>query len=256
MLVNSSNFHKNSGSSSGYHSRCKACQFKRQQAYKARIPEVIKAREKARYASLDAAAKAAKRARDKKWEDDNREVIRERQRKRANENRADVNAKRRAWAKANPDRIALYQSRAVKNPAKSAERFKRYRMRHPEKVRENSRRHALKIKNDPMLALHSRISRGIRKSLKSGKGGVSWQHVLGYSRAELAAHIQRQFTAGMTWQKFLSGEIHIDHIRPASSFCFTSTADQSFLDCWAMSNLRPMWSADNQTKHAKRLFLI
>jgi hypothetical protein len=40
-----------------------------------------------------------------------------------------------------------------------------------------------------------------------------------------------------TWQ--------IDHIVPQSTFHYTSMEDQSFRDCWALSNLRPLSAKQN-----------
>jgi hypothetical protein len=46
------------------------------------------------------------------------------------------------------------------------------------------------------------------------------------------------------------------HIRPVSSFTFTSADDTEVKACWALTNLRPLWKRDNLTKHARRTHLI
>lgn len=80
------------------------------------------------------------------------------------------------------------------------------------------------------------------------------EDILGYTINDLRKHIERQFTKGMNWDKFISGEIHIDHIHPKSSF------DLSNLDewrvCWSLPNLRPLWKKDNLKKSNKILSLL
>lgn len=73
---------------------------------------------------------------------------------------------------------------------------------------------------------------------------------------QLTKHLEIQFTEGMTWDRFKDGSIEIDHIVPMSSFEISSSECQEFKACWSLANLRPMWSADNNKKRAKRLFLL
>lgn len=108
-------------------------------------------------------------------------------------------------------------------------------------------------RNLPENKLHSNMSRAIRASI-AGKGGRSWESLLGYTTEQLMAHIERQFTRGMTWENY--GEWHIDHIRPKVSFGLLSSEDPAFKECWAMSNLQPLWAEDNRRKSAKLAFLV
>ncbi|MFN3585184.1 hypothetical protein [Phenylobacterium sp.] len=77
---------------------------------------------------------------------------------------------------------------------------------------------------------------------------------LGYSVEELVAHIERQFLPGMGWKNV--NEWHIDHIRPLSSFDIRELGDAEFRAAWALTNLRPIWSALNLAKGAKLQFLL
>lgn len=95
----------------------------------------------------------------------------------------------------------------------------------------------------------------ISHSLKrNGKGGKSWQQLVGYSAEQLKRHLERQFTAGMNWENY--GEWHVDHILPASSFKYSSADEDDFKSCWALTNLRPLWSIDNIRKRDQRIYLI
>ncbi len=70
---------------------------------------------------------------------------------------------------------------------------------------------------------------------------------LGYTRAELVAHLEAKFRDGMTWANY--GTWHVDHIRPCASFDL-SCPDQ-FAACWALGNLQPLWASENMRKGAR-----
>ncbi|TSA54091.1 MAG: hypothetical protein D4R45_04465, partial [Planctomycetaceae bacterium] len=71
------------------------------------------------------------------------------------------------------------------------------------------------------------------------------------SMLELKIHLEKQFTKGMTWEKYMNGEIHIDHIIPKSIFNITGLNSKGFKKAWALENLRPMWAKDNMKKYNK-----
>jgi len=111
---------------------------------------------------------------------------------------------------------------------------------------------------DPQVGVAYHMSTLIHRGLNGAKEGRSWRTFVPYSLQDLMTHIERQFTAGMTWANHGIGSDcwHIDHIRPKSSFKYQSPDDQSFKDCWALSNLRPLWSTENLSKSNKMLHLI
>jgi len=61
--------------------------------------------------------------------------------------------------------------------------------------------------------------------------------------------LEQQFLPGMSWDNY--GEWHIDHIIPVAVFNYSSVDHIDFSRCWALSNLRPLWAADNLHKNAK-----
>lgn len=129
-----------------------------------------------------------------------------------------------------------------------------WRAANKEKCAEYSRRKYQKIKADPKAKLSRNVSCYVYQTLKGTKSGQSWQALLGYTVESLKSHLERQFTKGMTWANY--GEWHIDHIRPVSSFNFSTPRDPEFHECWALSNLQPLWAIDNIRKADKRAFLI
>lgn len=79
----------------------------------------------------------------------------------------------------------------------------------------------------------------------------SWVRLCGFGVSELQAHLESRFTQGMTWDRFLAGDIQIDHEIPQSWFPYKSSADLAFKDCWSLANLQPLWAFDNKSKGAR-----
>lgn len=94
----------------------------------------------------------------------------------------------------------------------------------------------------------------IRKALKRNGSSPFVLRELGYTIADLRKHLERQFTDGMSWDAYMRGEIHIDHIKPKASFNFAVHSE--WVECWSLSNLRPMWAVENMRKKAQILFLL
>jgi hypothetical protein len=108
--------------------------------------------------------------------------------------------------------------------------------------------------DDPVDRLRLRMSAGIRHALHGKKDGQAWEQMVGYTRSDLANHLERQFTKGMSWDNM--GKWHIDHIVPLSSFKFASAKDPEFRAAWALTNLRPLWGRANIQKGDRNLYLI
>lgn len=99
---------------------------------------------------------------------------------------------------------------------------------------------------DPRFVLYHRLKRWMHKHLRNAtrdRGSKNWGQVLGYQPEDLRAHIEALFVDGMSWDNM--GDWHIDHIRPVNTFSFTTHEDPEFAECYALSNLRPLWARDN-----------
>jgi hypothetical protein len=101
-------------------------------------------------------------------------------------------------------------------------------------------------RESPAAAINARMSAGIKNSLGNGKNGRSWESLVGYTVADLMAHLEAKFLPGMSWDN--RGEWHIDHRRPLTSFSFQTPDDPQFREAWALSNLQPLWAGDNLRK--------
>lgn len=120
-----------------------------------------------------------------------------------------------------------------------------------EKAEQRERSKLFKYKlSDPVYVLRSRMRTQVRS--RSHKKGGDVEQVLGFSMRRLKSHLEKQFSPGMTWELFVEGQIHIDHVVPIS--CFSSCADRElvFKHAWSLKNLQPLWSTDNLRK-AKKL---
>ena len=73
--------------------------------------------------------------------------------------------------------------------------------------------------------------------------------LLGCTIDEFKQYFQGRFTKGMTWARFIAAEIHIDHIKPCTSFNLTKESEQK--KCFHYTNCQPLWAKDNIRKGAK-----
>ncbi|MGE8143060.1 hypothetical protein ACQKOE_13880 [Novosphingobium sp. NPDC080210] len=170
---------------------------------------------------------------------------------------ADRLAKRQyAWNKANPERKAELDAQSYYRNADARRKRAREYARENRDIRRAAwlAWHNQKRRDDPVYRLRASVSSYVYFCLRKEKGGKKVEQLLGYSISELRAHIERQFTRGMTWENY--GEWHVDHILPVASFNFDSPDDPDFKACWALTNLRPLWADDNIRKSDKRLFLL
>lgn len=163
-------------------------------------------------------------------------------------NKSRIDESKREWLKKHAERL--------KN--KRAENYKNNKEHMLENMKMRKRiRHATDIK----YKIRCNISRQIHTALtkrRTGKNNLSFLKFVNYSIAELIRHLELQFEPWMNWnnygkfdqKKWLDNDIYtwswqIDHIRPVSDFIFTSMTDISFIECWSLSNLRPLSSKIN-----------
>jgi len=204
----------------------------------------------------------------KKWRANNIEKAKEAEKEYYKKNAKKIKARAAAWQKENPEKRKVTCKKWVdKNPEKERERHKKWRKKNPEKDREKtlrwqkknkehlreycSKRNKEKRITDPKFKLNEAMSSGIRESLRGNKKGAHWEDLVGYTIEMLKKHLEKQFVNGMTWKKFLNGEIHIDHKIPKSVFNYTEPTHTDFKRCWALKNLQPLWAKENMSKGAK-----
>lgn len=164
-----------------------------------------------------------------------------------------VQQKCREYQRKKPEQIRERRKEYYKkNRETIIQRVADYRKANPEKVNRAKGNWAKrKYKANPMFKFKRRFSDLVRHSLRGGKSGESWRKLVGYSFDDLRQHMERQFSAGMSWENY--GKWHIDHIIPISVFNYKRQTDTDFLRCWSLKNLQPLWASDNCRKSNKLL---
>lgn len=167
--------------------------------------------------------------------------------------RPDQKLRQKQWRDRNKQTVLRHNLEwRAKN--KSTPYVRRWRAENIEWARQQERERQKRYRAEPAKRLLGRVR--ARVAVMIAKGGRRTVDLLGYNADQLREHIQRCFTKGMTWESFGQGKIHIDHIVPVSSFNIEEGGIEELRRCWALSNLRPLWSHENLAKGAKRLFLL
>ena len=158
----------------------------------------------------------------------------------------------RQWVKANPEKCREAERRRRKiNPEKHNERVKCWNKANPERARKIRQKSNAKRYNTLKGKLTDNIRNSVRNSLKGSKKGRHWENLLGFTVEQFKEHFEKQFNDGMNWNKFMKGEIHIDHIVPVSAFNFKKPEDIDFKKAWTLKNLQPLWAPENLKKGNK-----
>lgn len=246
----------------GVRSQCRVCEAAYNKAKKKSHYHANAEAERAKSAAYRAANPEKVKEASKRRYEQNRELLLARRAAYYAANREDIVERRRLQYAENAERERQIQrERRAADPERVRQRDREYRQANLERIRAQERITGLnkfyrRYKKDIGYTLKVRTSALVRASLKAGSKSKRTQELLGYSTEDLKAHLEAQFTKGMTWEAFMAGEIHIDHIVPVSAFSITSEDCEEFRQCWCLSNLRPVWAKDNLSKGARQTHLI
>ena len=143
-------------------------------------------------------------------------------------------------------RIDIEKSRKLK-----IEYNKRWKLKNREKYlllkrQYNISEHLRRYGKDLNYTMKERLRALTRQSLKGNSKSNTTFYLLGCDNENFVNHIKLKMTPDMSWEKIMSGEIHIDHIRPCASFDLSNPAQQR--ECFHYTNLQPLWAADNIEK--------
>ena len=201
--------------------------------------------------------KACRRSAKNKYYQENREMCIEKQRIFMLENKERLAGEIKKWKKTgrerNKDKIKAYNYRYTQEHKEEIRLRKKIYLdtRRPIEREQQRKRAARLRKESPKFRIRDNIGKSLRRSLKDGKKGKKLKEILGYTIAELKAHLEERFTDGMSWENYGLYGWHIDHIKPVAAFNYSSTEDEEFKQCWALENLQPLWAKDNFKKGAK-----
>lgn len=144
---------------------------------------------------------------------------------------------------------------------KKAESDRKYREKMGDKLREKkriySRTKGLELSkkrqkimmSDINFVTKKRLRGRIYVALKRGVKSLGTMELLGCTIDDFKNYFQSLFTEGMSWDKYMEGGIHIDHIIPCVKFDLTKEEEQK--KCFHYTNLQPLWAIENLKKGAK-----
>lgn len=130
------------------------------------------------------------------------------------------------------------------NPVECYEHKKRWRAENPDASKTWSRENARKRRaQEPGFRALCSVRRRMVALIRNANAVKSRRS--GLRRDTLRAHLEALFQPGMTWENY--GRVwHVDHIKPCSLFDFTNPDEVAA--CFALSNLQPLWAAENIRK--------
>lgn len=105
-----------------------------------------------------------------------------------------------------------------------------------------------------MRIIRKRVAASMRKAIRQEKGGRGWESLVEYSMTDLIDRLKSTIPQGYSWEKdFINGKgvLHIDHMKPMSSFSFGTAEDDDFRRCFALGNLQLLPAIENMQKSAK-----
>ncbi len=176
-------------------------------------------------------------------------------------NKDKVLQNKKDYYKKNVEAFRQYGIEKRKNPeykAAKAIKDREYRIANKEKIAENKKKHYKLFgleqakkwqeskKNDIGHVTKKRLRGRIYVALKRGVKSESTMDLLGCTVDFFKDYFQSLFTEGMTWQKYMDGEIVIDHIKPCKLFDLSIPEQQK--ECFNYKNLQPLWELDNLKK--------
>lgn len=220
-------------------------------AYRLANPEKVRANGKAWRKKHALKLKEQQRARQRT----NSEAISAYQKQYQKDNAERIKQKAKEWRKANPETVSkgkrLYLERHPERREKTEK--SRYQKNKTIIIKKNNRRSTERMKTDPVFNLSSKLrwrtNRIVKYGLKGGNMRPKTLELLGCSFSEFKSYLEKLFQPGMTWEKFLKAQIHLDHIRPVSSFDLRDV--EQIRKCFHYSNHQPLWAIENIKKGCK-----
>ncbi len=191
----------------------------------------------------------------------NPEARREYESKWRAENVDKCTAKTKRWREKNPEQFSEYRKKYYKeNKEKISEYSKATYAKYKEQYKALNRKyhktnHAAlmqkrkeRVEASPLLQFKERIRCLVKNSFYRLKHNKTKRvsEVIGADWETVKAHFVSQFKDGMTWESFIAGEIHVDHIQPLAS----AKSEEELIALCHYTNLQPLWCLDNLSKGA------
>lgn len=130
-------------------------------------------------------------------------------------------------------------------------KMREYYLIHKDELRVKNKKRSEIYDNLPQRKFHKKISRLVLHSLKGNKRCKSWEVMLGYNANQLKNHLLKTIPEGYSWEDYMFGRLHLDHVIPVSAFNFNKATDIDFSKCWALKNLQLLPAKENIAKGNK-----
>jgi hypothetical protein len=154
---------------------------------------------------------------------------------------------RREWNRACTSRRKACPAQAEKQRQKVRD----WKKRNPEKHRASTLK-SLKARKlrDPGFKIACNLRNRFKEIMEVARDpSRKWNSsLIGCDTHRLAAHLESQFTRGITWENY-GTHWHVDHIIPCAAF--DHTKPEQVRQCWHFTNLRPLEAKSNLAKGAK-----
>jgi len=247
-------FNKCKPNKDGYQYKCKVCMKQYREENKERIKQYYE-ENKERIKQYQEENKERISEYDRQYYQENKERIEERKKQYREENKELINEHAKQYYEENKERTKQYYQEnkerrkqyREENKERINERKKQYYQENKERINEriNERQKQRRL-TDPLykIACNLRTRTRFAFQSKSYRKTSKTAEMLGVTYEIAFAHIERQFTKGMTWENH--GEWHIDHIIPLAS----AQTESELIKLCHYTNLQPLWAKDNQSKHA------
>ena len=166
----------------------------------------------------------------------NRKALQKRKADYYKENKEFVNESCKKWYQANKEAVTKQR--------------KKYRQANKDELTIKKRQYIRKRRNeDKSFKIKSNISRRIHHALKGQNKSDHTTTLLGCTPDCAKAHVESQFSKGMSWDNYGVHGWHIDHIIPCARFDLTDPEQQR--KCFHYTNLQPLWAIENIKKGDK-----
>lgn len=187
----------------------------------------------ARYKSgLDSRCKQCRNYINKQVRDNNPAAFSEWRRKNYEKNCEHLRAKKR-------------ESAERRKPLKKAY-DQQYRQIRAEKIAAYRKEWEALKSNDPLFRIKKNLRRRVAHVLDGNRKSNKTFSLIGCTAEEFKAHIEKQFSPGMSWDNYGTTGWHIDHIKPCYLFDLSDPEQQR--ECFHFSNQRPLWALDNLSR--------
>lgn len=159
--------------------------------------------------------------------------------------REEASATTRAWYQEHKEYARKWRKRYNKRHKKEVAKYHARKAVKARKAELNKKRYQTSKRHRMLAIARATIRAAI--TAKNARTNTRKLRFVGCTVADFCAHLESLFEPGMSWSNM--DKWQIDHVTPCNQF---NTAVMAQLcECFAKSNIRPIWERDNRTRTRK-----